>query len=566
MMKKKYFRATLLFIMIGMLASCNKEITDRIDLDKEVPDLTLVKSQNKVLYLVIEGGIGSVIAQEATDYGSLPTIGSLAEHSLLSWNSVSSETEDMLTSYGELLTGVDGSKLDPSEGGGIAYPTVFDRIRKFSSLKTSFYSSNSLVFSTFLGSQPEVDRHNLASTDEQVYADLTEELAREDAGFVVGTFSSVRTAGENFGYGPDSDVYMSALQKIDGYIQGLLETLHKRPGYASEKWLIVLTSESGGEYALDPYLDDHSVYSETSRNNFVIFSHTGFKFKLVEKPNLTDPTYDGSAIRYSGSNARASIASEEADIFNLGTSGDYTIQFRIKVHQLGSNNPAIISKQNNTGNADDGWSFIYNGQSGWRFKIKGTHAVDGAAFELGQWYTLTARLWDDEGVRKVTVYTNGDSITTSTINNLQGSSSAPLNLGHSTAWGGGTPQHSIVDVRIYDTALPTDYIQTNYCKTFVSVSDPYFDSLIGYWPAIEGDGDILKDHSASKRDFKLTGTYTWNSFSERGATLCPGFPDGLEQLVIRSLDIPKFVYNWVGILDTYKFDLDSKGWLPVFNN
>lgn len=238
---------------------------------------------------------------------------------------------------------------------------------------------------------------------------------------------------------------------------------------------------------------------------------------------------------------------------------------KIKFHDLGSLNPTFLSKMGNTGNSDDGWSFIHNGGLGWRLKIKGTHVVDNEVFKLEEWYTLTAKIYNDNGVRKAKIFRNGQLKKEGSIDNLQGSSSQPLRLGSGPTYGSGA-SHSITDVRIYDVALSDQYIESEYCQTAVYEDDSYWDNLIGYWPAIEGTGDVLVDKTKNKRNFNITGTASWNEFSERSGSLCPTTPQDLEVSTIRSVDAPILIYNWLGMLGTDKFNLDSKIWTPNYSN
>lgn len=563
-------RYLLLLSITCFTFSCNKDIENKIDLGKEVLPISVKDKSYRVAYIVIDGAVGSVVGSQATDFNNMPCLGKLAENGLFSWNSISSDYTYDISFYADLLTGVKADKhritsTDLSTANLRNYPLIFDRLKSSLNLRTSVISNN--VDVKLLTENSPIDNRKYVSTDLEVLEAAKEELSLENTGFTLMTLKDVDVAGKIDGYGPKSNSYLASMKKVDDKIRAMIQTIQERPHYNAEKWLIVVASNRGGEYEVDPNLNDNSLYAIPKRNNFVLFYHKQFEYKIVQKVDLTDPTYDGSAIRYTNGATTASIQTEQASKFNIGSSvgdGDFTIQLRIKVHQLGSNNPTFFSKMDNTGNSTNGWSFIYSGQTGWRFKVYGQQAIDSAPFAIDQWYTLTAKIFNDNGKRKAKIFRNGVAITEVDISGSQGSSTQPLKLGHGTAWGSGA-SHSITDVRFYNTALPDDYIAKSYCSTAVYSDSPYWESLIGYWPAIDGEGDVIKDYSTSNTNFSLTGSVAWNSFSERSGSVCPTAPQNLDLATIRSVDIPMMIYNWFGVSGTDQFNLDSQIWAPSFS-
>ena len=563
-------RSVFLLSLLMFAFSCNKELENKIDIGKPGEPVIIDGKSYKVAYIVVDGAVGSVVGTQATDFNNMPFLGKLTENGLFSWNSITQDNTQDITFYADLLTGVNVAKHKVSSSNLASanlsqYPLLFDRLKSSLGLRTSVISNNGDVAS--LTQNSTIDNKKITSSDQETLEAAKAELALENTGFTLLTFNETDVVGKAEGYGPNSAPYVASLKNIDNKIKDVMETIQKRPNYNTEKWLLVVASNRGGNYVIDPNLNDNSLYSIPKRNNFILYYNSQFQYKIIQKMDLSDPTYDGSAIRYTGSATTATLAANRADKFNLGsaaTDGEYTIQLRIKVHALGTNNPAMISKMNHTGNSTNGWSFIYNGAFGWRFKIFGTQAIDPKPFILDQWYTLTAKIYNDKGVRKARVYTNGVFVAESTITNAQGTSTEPLKLGYSTAYGT-NGSHSITDVRIFNTALPDDYIAKNYCSTAIYNDSPYWNNLLGYWPAIDGSGNVIKDFSPNKNDFDLTGTVAWNSFSERSGSLCPTAPQNLEILTIRSVDVPLMVYNWFGVKGIEKFNLDSKFWSPSFS-
>ena len=567
------FKVLLTGVITLFFSSCNKEIENKISFtDSNEVEKQYSEKSYRVAYIVIDGAVGTVVGSEATDFNSMPYLSELTQKSLFSWNSIAAENSDDISYYADLLTGVGQAKHkvtsdDLSTANLTKYPLIFDRIKSSTNLKTAVIANSNNGNIDKLTSSSSIDNKKLYNSDVQVVEEAKKELTSADTYFTLITLNNVDKVGKESGYGNSNALYLQALKTVDGQIKEIIQTIESRDTYSSEKWLVVITSNRGGEYELDPALDDGSLYADTKRNNFVLFYNKDFKYKIIQKTDLSDPVYEGAALRYTGTATKASLEAQAAESFNMGNTADkeYTVQLKIKVHKLGTNNPAIISKMNNTGNSENGWSFIYNGQLGWRFKIYGTQVIDADAFNLNQWYTLTTTVYNDNGTRKAKVFRDGVLKATGTIGGAQGSSASPLNIGYSAAWGSDS-DHTIADIRIFNTALPDDYVAANYCSTAIYDDNPYWDNLLGYWPALDGSGSELLDYSKNKKNLMVTGGIAWNSFSDRQGTLCPTAPQRMDLTTIRSMDAPLLIYSWLGLLGVEKFDLDSKVWSLNYSN
>lgn len=583
---KKYRFAAWGCLLLVVAFSCNKSIENKLEFGLEPKDLGLSANQFKIAYVVVEGAVGTIVGSEATDYGHMPNMAALSMNGVFSWNSVSSEHETLATDYADLLTGTEIEKHKVSDdqlnGNNLAtYPTFFKRIKQYKGSRTALLTSNPLV--PTLIEANSVDNNKVLSTDAEVLSATKDELSKDEATFVMATFSSVRQVGEQTGYGPDNDKYIQALAMFDDQLGEIRKTITNRKNYKNERWLIVVASTNGGKYTLNPALQDGSVFAIPERNNFVLMNNPEFSYKLVERMETVDPAWTSSAVRYSEANGSANLPAAQAALYNLGTgvdAGDYTIQLKLKVNEMNgrngkagtAQNGVIFGKQNSAANFPAGWSITYNGGSGWRFignsSTGANYAIDGTAFDLDTWYTLTVKIYKDGNNRIVKMYRDGDLKSTNTTfagRNL--SSDSPLKLGYyEGAYGNnGGFAHTIADVRIYKAAIPDDVIKAISCSTMAISTSPFYNDLIGYWPADDG-GAILKDKSKNKRNFELTGSYVWNSFSERGASLCPTLPERMDRYVVRTVDAPLMIYNWMNILEVGQFNLDAQSWSPAFSN
>jgi len=83
--------------------------------------------------------------------------------------------------------------------------------------------------------------------DEQVIAHTIEELSNENgADIVMVVLEHCDSAGHNSGFGIHIPEYVQAFQASDHAALEFIEALKARPGYDSEDWLIILTSDHGG--------------------------------------------------------------------------------------------------------------------------------------------------------------------------------------------------------------------------------------------------------------------------------------------------------------------------------
>lgn len=300
--KASWHQLFYLLLPLVVFSGCNKEIEGKLlfssadEIDKEYAEKSY-----KVAYIVIDGAVGSVVAGEATDYNNMPFLGSMTNNGLFSWNSIASNASTDINFYADLLTGVKADKHkvtsdDLSAAQLSKYPLVFDRLKKDLNIRTSVLTSNAAV--QRLSENSTIDNRQLLVSDEEVVREAKKELGREDAHFTLITLNGVDKVGQATGYGPKNGAYISALHTVDNQLKDIVSSIQSREKYDSEKWLIVVASNRGGDYVIDPNMDDNSLYSVPFRNNFVLFYNNQFKYKIVERMDLSDPTYDGSAIRY----------------------------------------------------------------------------------------------------------------------------------------------------------------------------------------------------------------------------------------------------------------------------
>ena len=89
-------------------------------------------------------------------------------------------------------------------------------------------------------------------------------------------FDDVDGAGHGAGYGPQSPQYMTAIETVDRHIGTVLDALKKRPHYAQENWLVLVTADHGGREK------KHGGQSPEERTVFMIASGGRYPHKVLE--------------------------------------------------------------------------------------------------------------------------------------------------------------------------------------------------------------------------------------------------------------------------------------------
>src|SRR6186713_2147400 len=252
-----------IFIIIAAIifSSCNKGF-DRLLDNNEYEDTTgTVAKASKVLFLVVDGARG-----EAVRKAQAPTLQTMSDHAIYSWNSISDTLYDNATAWADLLTGVHkekhgvmGTNLHP------AYPVFFKHIKtRMPAFRIAAFSAADSL-GNMLITDADVNR-TFGDNDGAVTAALLEELKVDSAGLIFGQFGAVAAAGKAYGYDVSIPEYKAAILQVDAYIGDILSAIKQRSNYAKEDWLVIVTSGNGGPFALDPADDDATILSNTKSN------------------------------------------------------------------------------------------------------------------------------------------------------------------------------------------------------------------------------------------------------------------------------------------------------------
>lgn len=578
---------TLCFLVLA--TACNK------DFNKVVPDSgpgdNNVQYKNpKVLYLIVDGARGTSVRDAKT-----PNLTALLSSSIYSWNSISDTSKNDATNWADMLTGVkkekhkvltadfSGNKLDE-------YPVIFKRIKSVTPEMRIASFASSDVFKNNLTAGADVSE-SFDGNDEAVKSKIVSFLGTDNASIVLGQFSGVEKAGKQYGFDNSFPQYKAAIDQFDTYVGEILKALKARPAYAKENWLIVVTSNRGGQFTLPANQDDKTLFSNTNANTFTIFYNAGYKSTFIGKPFLGN-SYSGSAIRFKGQYdqaVKAELSGANAAQFNFGTNTDFTVSVKVKKGKTKNTSrgdywyqwPSIVGKRSNSDWGHAGWNIclFYNG---WRFFGGGgsgkNDEIAGMAFSGETWHDLTFAIETKaDGKRYIRMYTDG--IKGSYVDNVNASSTTTQDRLLSRATNGnlnnndpltvgwvpgdvtndfGALNLQMAELKIWKTALPDAVIKQYACDPTMDESHPFYNYLVGYWPMVEGVGNKLIDKGPFAADLQLKGPFVWEKFMD---LMCSPSNTNLGTLVPKNSDIPTQILSWFNIARQESWQLDGRVWI-----
>ncbi|MCH5688244.1 DUF4983 domain-containing protein [Niabella sp. W65] len=578
-MKHKFLGSIGLLIASGLLVftACNKSVQNNLGAEGSA-DTTTVK--NKVLFLVIDGAVGDEVRKVQA-----PTFVNMADNAIYSWDALSDFENNANGSYltwTNLLTGTTPAKHGVtgnsfSGNNFAAYPSIFTRVKQARPAMRSAAFTASQVLADNLAADASV-KQSFENNDAGVISAAKTELASANAADLVFVqLRNVENVGAASGYSASNSAYKDAILTVDNQLKELMNTIAARPTYLKENWLIMVSSNKGSNTPFVPGAGEiWSAFRDARHNTmFMAYNFTpvpNFRIQAAAKPTVIP--YIGTSTFYSGTlaqNKRARMINNNS-IGNLGATGSYTIQCKVKLPAANSNYPAILSKRATFTGGVVGWVFFLE-DGDWQINIGqtgfGNTQVRGTKVSDAQWHTLTAQITQvNATTRTVYVFTDGQKSTgTSNIadrGNLD--SPSPLTFGNNNNDNNtGLGNYIITDVRIYNTALPDAYIQSNYCRTDVP-DDQYKANLIGFWPSNNIGADrIIADESGNGNNL-LVQTLDPAIFNDVSTKVCPQIVPAVYRSVPNSVDVAMQVYQWLGITTPTSWGLDGKTWVPQYIN
>lgn len=554
--------SVLLLILSG--SGCNKDFNNT--LPTTFKNDTLGRGAGKkVLYIVLDGVTGSAIRTLAPTY-----ITQINTRATYTFDGLADDNLNVITNasaWTTMLTGVEYAthNVTTEDFAGLniqAAPTIFTRIKSsINAARTVSVASTSLFNDKLAGDATE--KINVAN-DEAVKTAVVNDLKSNNSNLIVAQFHSAETAGAANGYTAATPSYASAINAIDGYINEILIAMRARTGFSGENWLVVIASNKGG--GSSGGLPGSNIYLDASRNTYVAFYNPKFSTARIDKPDDNSYPFVGTAPRFIGTTTTTATATlTNSAVGNFGTTGDYVIMFKVRNDaSTDSSWPMFLRKSTSTGStlSATGWAFAFAGTSFQNdFGNIGANRPNVSTIRDAKWHTIATRLSFINGVRTVTQFSDGikRGTYTASVQGLNLTNASFLKIGIDPGF---ATNFLIRDLVIYNTNMPDDQIITNMKKE-ISLSTPFPNNLVGWWPCDEGSGLVIKDKSGNKNDFTLTSNVSWATFNELSPNVGGNITQAAYGAVPNGVDIPVLIYNWLNIAIPTTWGLTGKLYTPT---
>ncbi|MES2777592.1 MAG: DUF4983 domain-containing protein [Bacteroidota bacterium] len=566
--------------LVAMLVGCNKKFDNTLPgSGTETPPVALTR---KMLVIVIDGAVGTevknALASNSTLYG-------LTDNSIFSWDGLNNYTNTAISNqlgWATLLTGVNAPKHNVNganfTGNNFAnYPSLFTRIKqeKPGLRSAAFFSTPALADTLAIDA---TQKQSFADNDAAVKDAAKAELAGQNPSLVLAQFSSVDKAGAANAYSATNAAYKNAIVQVDTYIGEVLAAMRARTSFKDENWMVIITSNKGSNTVYTPVGTPWTAFDDTRHNTIFFCYNPRFKTSNPTRPGSQIP-YIGTSPLYSGTmaNNRRSKVNTGGNLYDMGATGSFTIQCKVKVPTGSYNYPAFLSKRASFTGGIPGWVLFMEGNY-WQINIGqvalGNRQIRGHVISDGQWHTLTVVIKQEGALRNVYTYTDGVLYTTgitdanrniTSYGNLN--SPQPLTVGNLPPDNvTGLQNYYVTDVRIYNTDLTGTYIGSNFCKTEIEAGDPYLGQMLGFWPCTEVTADKkMLDKSPNNRPLEIE-SYTAGSFNELTGSVCPLISEAVYKTVPNGVDLAVQIYQWLGITPPPSWNLDGKNWIPGFSD
>ncbi|NGM62514.1 DUF4983 domain-containing protein [Sphingobacterium sp. SGG-5] len=548
-------------LVLVFATACNEEYKNLLQDKYAEPELQ--KNKEKVLYIIMDGVNGQVLRNVQPE-----AIQKMSEHALYSYDAlldIENYAVDDLLGWSNLLTG-----KKPSEHGAIgggALPDLHTNPTILSMAKSSSMVASSALFYDTFGT--ETTSSSLAANDEEAYQKTLERISSSDDDLIMVEFSEAEAAAQAGGYTAANTAYMAAITTLDTYIGQLTTAVSERTTYSNENWLIVVTSNKGGDSPVNP---SNNHFLNPAKNIFTMYYST----KVVQREYVApdDFNFIAQSVHFAYTGSDQSVLTLNSNKFSADVSAaekGTTYQFKVRMSGNGATSswPTLISK-NTTSGASGANSIDVLSSSGTSSAIQvktggGNTITTLNPFGDGSWHTITL-VWEKLSSGRVQVRTYHDGNVGGKIDFAfspqQIGDAYPLRLGRNNATVNGTPVADFYDLKVYDIPLPETYILNNYCKTVMDESSPYHDNLKGYWLLSNQEGTQIPnlrnpDDNSEKFTITNAGLVSINEFV---SVFCPPFVDASFKVVPIAVDNPFVVANWLQMDRAVMSKMDGQAW------
>lgn len=557
--------------MLMLWSSCTKyENPPAVYEDYEQEGTEGVK--RKVLFISIDGVVGEEMRKV------MPTnLAEILKNSKYSFRALADGNTADASTWMSMMTGVNYSmhqiaddsyipRPNPSDphANATGYSSMLYRIATIApSLKSYVVARDEAISNKLLVS---ADESYVSKTDEEVKKNTIEMLDKKNPAVAVVQFKDVLTAGINAGFSADNATYADAIKKVDGYIGEIMTALKSRKNYKSEDWLVILTSNHGGEGK------SYGGNSFNERNVFAVYYNENFKSKELNADLMSALRYKGWFANQNITTGGVTINSGEEGTRAVSPTGDaskgydvgnnpngFSVEFKVNFQKTTSHPGAaysnsfslwyqpILGKRETNNDATPGWLLRTYGDGQIAFRV-GDGTSSGQVVignrKNDEWFhfTGTIKKVDSKTVR-IEGYVNGVLATAEnlTVNYDKIVSSSPFFVGYLAPMLYGLADFKLTDLRVWNKALSASEISRVSCMPEMSASEPLNANVLGYYRGMESS-NVLKNTLGTGPALSVSGDHTEYSLVQN-VSPCTTGDDSV--VLIQSDDIYTQIFYWL---------------------
>lgn len=557
---------------LSLFTSCNKDFPNTLRTEYPNDTANVKSGSRKVLYLILDGVRGELLETLQP-----PTLTLLRRNAISSYYGLTDYQTNTLTNaaaWGNMMTGVDYLKhniIDESFTGNniVNYPSIFTKIKEVNSKLKTVSIATSVAFNTNLAAQ--AGKKLDVATDAEVKDAVINELKVNEVDLIVGQFHSADAAAAAGGYEATNAAYTQAITNLDGYLGNIMTQLRSRPNYAKEDWMVVIASNKGGATTV-PGSSDLGAFGDNQRNSFVLFYNPRFLSQQFTKPDASSFPFVGYAPNLigvgAGTTGKNLIVANNNNVANFGTSGNFTLMFKVRFNNEPGSYPPIMGTQTVFNNTTNGWVIFANSGEGWNFKVRNTNQLAANAARKifdGLWHTIAIQISTEGSDRKMQAFQDGVVVGTKATFTANATSTIPFTLGNVD--GSGQAINVLLrDVAVYNVAIPDAQIPSIMRKSGVTATDPYYANLQAYYPLNETQGTALADATGKTTGMTYQGQALYTEFSELSKNVSPPISTATYKASMNNVDIPVQIYQWLNIQPSSSWNLDGKPWKLLYTD
>lgn len=560
----KYLGFCLVFGLFLMATGCNKDFENTLPQNFRNDTLGLGAGK-KVLYIVLDGVTGAAIKALAP-----PNLAQINAKATYTYEGLADNKYNVITNasaWTTMLTGYDYTKhnVTSEDFSGLnlqTTPTVFTRIKSSLNNARTVSIASTIAFNDKLAADATV-KQNVAD-DAAVKTAVVTELTTNNPSMVVAQFHNAETAGAANGYTAATPAYAAAIKSIDGYIGEILTALKARKGYSGENWLVVIASNKGG--GPSGGAPGSNIFNDPSRNAYIAFYNPRFSSALISQPDPNSYPFVGTGPRFiATTNSNVTAIQNNTAIGNFGTTGDFTFMFKFR-DDYGQANyyPMFLAKRNAFNSVSStGWGFLFGANSAqldWGGTPRPGFGID---IRDGRWHTVAFTIGLLNGVRTLTLYVDGLTRYSGSINGRNIDNNIPLRLGGDVGTNGDTQTNLLIrDVALFNVNMSATDVAA-IMRTQIKPSTPFYNNLLGFWPGNETSGTTMLDQSGKGNNFTYSSNVTFAGFEEISANISPDISPAAYLSVPNGVDIPLLIYNWLNIAVSPQWGLTGRLYIPT---